>query len=546
MFLPWAACAKRNPNRPKPRNTVLFMKRSSCLAFPLALCAAALVPAAPVYANVTLPPVLGSHMVLQREMPVPIWGTASPGEKITVQFRGQQKMATADAEGKWSVKLDPLQAGGEPGTLTVTGNNTVTLSDVLVGEVWLGSGQSNIDSPVNMYTQLDPILKEAAAKSYPGLRLFRSPAAQAGWSEAKGDRIRGFSAQLFYFGMKLQQELGVPVGIVEAAVAGSPSGPFLPQAAFDSDPAIQQAVAKAEAADPLEARKKKYETALANWQQAAEAAKAPGTPEAKPKEPKPFAETKTGHQFERLVRPLIPFAMRGVLWDQGEGGAIGRLVWQPTTMAALIRSWRDAWGQGEFPWLYVQKPSGGGCALDPQNPMNAGAMPFEPLPKDVPGFSYHASLRQEGFAIAKNPNTFLVVNSDLSTGVHPPGKSAYGTRAFLMALGAVYGKAAEYSGPAFQSLKEESGKLRIAFTHVGKGLAVPAGQKLQGFCVAGADKKFHWADAQIDGQTVVVSCPQVARPVAVRYAWSWPLAWANLFNADGFPATGFSASLEAP
>jgi sialate O-acetylesterase len=524
------------------------MKRSILSsAAPLALCAGFFLSAVSVNAAVTLPPVLGDHMVLQRDMPVPIWGTADPNEKITVRFRDQQKTTAADAQGKWQVKLDPLKVG-EPGTLTVTGANTVTLKDVLVGEVWLGSGQSNLDTPVNYYTHLDPALKDAAGKEYPTLRLFRSPTAKNGWSEAKADKIRGFSAQLFYFGMKLQQELGVPVGLVEAAVAGSPSGPFLSQAAFDSDPDIQKAVAKAEAAEPLEARKQKYEAALAKWKQDTETARAAGTAEDKlpkaPAEPKPFSETKTGNQYERLIRPLIPFAIRGVLWDQGEGGAIGRLVWQPMTMAAIIRSWRADWGQGEFPWLYVQKPSGGGCALDPQNPLNAGAMPFVPLPKDPPAPEYFSSLRHEGYAIAKNPNTFLVVNSDLAPGVHPPAKSGYATRDFLVAIGTVYGKAVEYTGPAFQSVKAEGGKLRITFTHTGKGLAVPAGQKLQGFCVAGEDKKFRWAEAQIDGQTVVVSCPEVSRPALVRYAWTWPLAWANLFNAEGFPALGFNVEVK--
>ncbi|MDD5349700.1 MAG: hypothetical protein PHQ12_05765, partial [Chthoniobacteraceae bacterium] len=394
--------------------------------------------AANLNAAVTLPAVLNSHMVLQRDMPVPIWGTADPNEKVTVQFRGQQKTATADAQGKWMVKLDPLKVG-EPGTLTVTGNNTVTLTDVLVGEVWLGSGQSNIDSPVNMYTGNDPVLKEAAAKSYPNLRLFRAPNAKNGWTETKPDRVGGFSAQLFYFGMKLQGELGVPVGLVEAAVAGSPSGPFLSQAAFDADPDIQKALAKADADEPIEARMKKYEETMAKWQKDADAARAAGTPENKlpwhPSMPKPYSQIKTGDRYEKLIRPLIPFAIRGVLWDQGEGGAVGKPIWQPMTMAALIRSWRADWGQGEFPWLYVQKPSGGGCALDPANPVNAGAMPFVPLPKDPPASDYFSGLRHEGYAVMKNPNTFLVINSDLAPGVHPPTKSGYGTRDLQVALG---------------------------------------------------------------------------------------------------------------
>ena len=190
--------------------------------------------AGPSLAAVTLP-VFGSHLVLQRDMPVPVWGKAEPGERVTVTFRDQRKTATADAHGQWVIRLDALQVG-EPATLTVSGSNTIALTDVLVGEVWLGSGQSNMDSPVNMYVANDPELKAAAGNAYPTLRLFRSVREGEGWQAAAPGKFGGFSAQLFYFGMKLQQELGVPVGLLDAGVAGSPSGSFLSQAAFNADP----------------------------------------------------------------------------------------------------------------------------------------------------------------------------------------------------------------------------------------------------------------------------------------------------------------------
>lgn len=508
----------------------------------LAVCILSVLCISRAIAAVTLPPVLSNHMVLQRDMPVPIWGCADPNEKVSVEFRGQQKTATADARGKWMVKLDPLKTG-EPAPLTIAGSNRITLTDVLVGEVWLGSGQSNMDSPVNMYVGNDPVLKDAARKKYATLRLFRSAKGRSGWQEATPDSLGGFSAQLFFFGMKLQQELGVPVGLMEAAVAGSPSGPFLSQAAFDNDAEIQKAAAKADAQDPLPARRKRYEAVMAKWQKDADAARAAGMPENQlpwhPEVPAPYSAQKTGHSYEKLIRPLVPYAIRGVLWDQGEGGAVEGPIWQPTIMAALIRSWRADWGQGEFPWLYVQKPSGGGCALHPDNPINKGAMPFTPLPKDPPPTEYFASLRQDGYRIMPNPNTFLVVNSDLAPGVHPPNKSGYATRDVQVAMGAVYKRPVEYYGPMYQSFRVEGNHVRISYTHVGKGLTVPTGQALQGFCLAAGDKKFHWAVAAIDGPTVVLSCPDVPNPVAVRYAWTWPLAWANLFNLDGLPALGF-------
>ncbi len=504
------------------------------------------------FAEVKLPRVLGSHMVLQRGMAVPVWGTAEPGEKITVTFRDQTKTTVVDAEGKWRVDLDPLQVG-EPATLRV---NAIELTDVLVGEVWVGSGQSNIDSPVNEYTGQDPVLRAAKEKTYPQLRLYHSWRGN-GWREANHpDVIGGTSAQLFYFGMLLQEKLGVPVGVMEGAVAGSPSAPFLPQEGFEADASIQAALQRWDNAHPFEERQKNYETDLAKWKDAVTAAMAPETPDfekvpreilekhRKPWAPRRAVDRRTGDAFDKHVRPMIPYAIRGVLWDQGEGGAgfeheLG--IWQPQTMRALIPAWRKLWGQGDFPWLYVQKPSGGGCALDPQDPVNAGAMAFGPLPEWVPDNDYFSWLRREAYSVAaENTNTFLVITSDLAPGVHPPNKSGYAARDVLVALGAVYGKPLEYYGPKYASMSVEDNTLRIAFTHVGKGLVVPEGQPLQGFCIAGEDRRFHWADAKIDGDTVVLSSPKVTAPVAARYAWYWPLTWANLFNKDGLPAIGFA------
>jgi len=500
----------------------------------------------PLAAAVTLPRVLSSHMVLQRDMPVPVWGTANPNEKVTVSFRTQSKITTADEQGKWMVKLDPLQPG-EPATLTVSGENTLTLTDVLVGEVWVGSGQSNMDTDVTDYLQVDPVLAAAWKQKYPKLRLFRSDVG-SGWQEVNQETLHRFSAQLFYFGVKLQESLDVPVGVMEGAVRGSPSGPWLSTQGFKADPVIQKAAAEADAAHPMAARMQKYNEALAKWQQDLAAAKAAGTANDKlPKEPhKPVAyvDMKTGDLYEKHIRPMIPYAIRGVLWDQGEGGTsidIDNKIWQPEVMAALIRAWRADWGQGDFPWLDVEKPSGMGAALDPDDPINRGCAPVTPLPKDPkreqPGWPPRWDwLRIKDVA----PNVFLVTVSDLAVGVHPPNKSGYATRDCQVALGAVYGKPVEFYGPLYKSFAVEGGKLRLSFTHVGKGLTAPKGQPLQGFELAEADNKFHWADAVIDGPTVVLSSPDVPAPVAARYAWApFDITWANLFNLDGLPALTF-------
>jgi len=551
----------------------------STLKMAIGLCVLYGIATGPVMAAITLPPVLTDHMVLQRDMPVPIWGTADPGEAITVTFQAQTKTATADAQGKWMVKLDALTATAEPNTLSISGSTTVTLKDVLVGEVWVGSGQSNLDSPVNMYAGQDSILNQAKGESHPLLRLYHS-VGQKGWQAATNpELIGGYSAQLFYYGVLLQKELNVPVGVLEGAVAGSPSAPFLPQEGFKSNAAILATAAKWDQEHPIEQRQKKYEEDLAKWESAVaadmaatqptpgaslsdqtnttnavasavptavETAKVP--PAILAKHPKPWppglaVDSKTGDAFEKHIRPMIPFAIRGVLWDQGEGGAgFAQLpIWQQAIMAALIPAWRQEWGEGDFPWLYVQKPSGGGCAFNPDDPVNKGAKPFEPLPKYVPDADYFSWLHREALdVVAQNTNTFLVITTDLAMGVHPTNKSGYATRDLTVALGAVYGRPIEYYGPKYDSFKIEGDHIRISYTHVGKGLVTPAGQPLQGFAVAGADKRFYWVDsAVIDGQTVVVSSTHVPNPVAVHYAWTWPLAWANLFNADGLPAIGF-------
>jgi len=207
-------------------------------------------------------------------------------------------------------------------------------------------------------------------------------------------------------------------------------------------------------------------------------------------------------------------------------------------MGALIKSWRKAWGL-EFPFIHVQKPSGGGCAWDPQDPITDKAEPFAPLPEKVEGVRWQFSGTEEHIRLNQYSNVFMSIADDLGSGVHPTNKSGYGARACRVALGAVYGRKLEYYGPVYLADKIEGSKVRISFSHVGQGLAFKHGDKLQGFAIAGDDKVFYWAEAVIDGDTVVLSCDKVSKPVAVRYAWNFPHAWANLFNKDGLPAMPF-------
>lgn len=488
--------------------------------------------------NLALNRLFSDHIVLQRDMPVPVWGTAAPGEEVTVEFAGQKKSVKADGAGKWQVKLARMKASAEPQTMTIRGKNTLTLEDVLVGEVWVGSGQSNMAGGVGGYVKNDSVLAEMATKKHPLIRLKMSM--PKGWVVAEEKNIQGFSALLFSFGVQLQKELGVPVGLMVGAAGGTPSGFWLSKAAFAEDAGCKEAIAKAVALYPVAEMQKRYEQQLADWEIAMAAAKEKGEKKlpGKPNPPLKPGECrgKIGFLYEANIRPFMPFGIRGVLWDQGESGTAVEGLDQFTLMGALIRGWRKEWDQGEFPFLYVQKPSGQGCAFDTSDPVTKNANAFAALPASVPGDGQY---RETHVRIREYPNTAMVTSTDLGQGVHPINKSGYGARAARVALGFVYGQKVEIYGPVYKSHRIEGDKVRIAFTHVGQGLVFRNGEKLQGFAVAGEDRRFVWADAVIDGDNVVLSSEKVTKPVSVRYAWAGSLTWANLFNKDGLPALTF-------
>ena len=489
-------------------------------------------------ADVKLPPVISDHMVLQRDAAAPIWGSAAPGEQVTVSIAGQTKTATADAKGQWKVTLDPLKVSTEGLTLVVKGKNTITIRDVLVGEVWLGSGQSNMDMHVPSYTNNDPVLAQAAAASYPKLRLLHK--GRPGWEEAVPTNNFNFSALLFAFGFRLQQKLDVPVGIMVGAVGGTPSGYWLTEEMLHSDAACQAQAAESAKTYDLDAAMKKYEQELAAWKVADAKAKLE-----KKRGPRgPTKPTKPGESAGRIgclyianVQPYAPYAIRGVLWDQGESGTAITGVDQFNVMGALIAGWRKAFAQ-DFPFLYVQKTSGGGTAWDLDDPVTKNASKFSALPQQTPG-NGDGLYRELHIRIQQHPKTAMVISTDLGSGTHPTNKAGYGERAVRVALGFVYGQNVEISGPLYAAHKIEGSKVTIKFTHVGQGLAARHSDKLQGFMLAGDDKKFHWAAAAIEGDTIVVTSAAVPHPVAVRYAWSGNAPWANLFNKDGLPAQTF-------
>ena len=516
-------------------------------------------------AELTLPAVFSDHMVLQRDIPVPVWGAAGPGEKVTVKFRSQQKTATADGTGKWTVKLDPLTAGG-PENLTVTASQSVTISDVLVGEVWLGSGQSNMAYGAGHFFSKSStgqdrgdlnLLNAINAGPYPRIRLMS--AGDKGWSQATPEALKGFSALLQSFGLSLNKKLNVPIGLIMAARGGMPSGRFVTQEAVRQDPACQRAIAKALEPAALAVADAKYaadlqtyQAIVGDWNKLPEDQKKTHKLPNKvlpPVRPGDYKGARVGELHGTLIKPFAGYAIRGFFWDQGESETQLPGVDQVCLMGVLIRSWRQEWNLAdasgktvELPFIYIQKPSGGGCAYDYSDPVFAPfADKFAPLPANVPDDGASVELHQR---IAAIPRTFMVQTSDLGSGLHPFNKSGYGARAALVAMANVYGQTSETSGPAFAGQKVQAGKMTLTFTHVGQGLAFRNGDKLQGFALAGADKKFVWADAAIQGDTVVVSSPQIPSPAFVRYAWSLNRTWANLFNKNGLPALSFRTDAE--
>ena len=416
--------------------------------------------------------------------------------------------------------------------------NTVTNEDVLVGEVWVGSGQSNMAIGSSGFINGDNVLAAAvAAAPYPKIRLVR---ADAKWQEATPQNVTGFSALLFSFGLRLQKELDVPVGLMLGAVGGTPSGFWLSEEALKNDAPCQALIKKYAATFNYDEAMQKYKVELEKWEQAdAQAQKDNTKRPRRPIMPAKAGETiggKVGNLYEAHIRPFLPYGMRGVLWDQGESGTALGGVDQFTLMGALIGGWRKEWNAGNFPFIYVEKPSGSGCAWDNANPVTDKGEEFSPLPPQVPNDGQGVETH---IKIMTYPNTAMAISSDLGPGTHPTNKSGYGHRAADVALGFVYDKKIEFYGPLYAVHKIDGDKVRIRFTHTGQGLAFKHGDKLQGFALAGDDKKFQWADAVIEGDTVVASCAAVPKPVFVRYAWSGNRRWANLFNKDGLPAIPF-------
>lgn len=479
-------------------------------------------------ADVTLAPLFQDHAVLQRDQPVPVWGRAAGGERVTVYFHGQAVSTTAAADGRWIVYLGALAASSTPAELIVTGKNTVTLTDILVGEVWLASGQSNMEWPLRMAANADA---EVARANFPELRLFSVlhhvasqpvDTATGSWQPCTPESVKNFSAISYYFGRDLHRKLGVPVGLVGTYWGGTPIESWTSNATLRGTKAWPAIDARWQELLPTAADyAARYPALRAAWGKAEEHAQATHTknPLTWPGPPMgPGTPFEPSGLFNGMIAPLQPYALRGIIWYQGEQN------WpRPDEYAelfpTLIRSWRAQWGQPELPFYFVQLAS---FSVD-NDPTNRA----------------WARLREVQAAALTLPATGMAVTIDIGDpkDIHPRNKQEVGRRLALIAKSQLYGGQGDFSGPVFASATAERAALRVRFTHAGTGL-IAANRPVQSLELAGADRVFHPATGRIERDTLLVSAKAVPAPVAVRYAWT-NAPEANLFNGAGLPAVPF-------
>lgn len=503
----------------------MLQRRSTVLCLSLLLLASA--PTA--RADVKLPALFSDHLVLQRSATVPVWGWADPGEEVSVTIAGQTKAVTTDAAGKWTVKLADLPAGG-PHTLAVKGKNSLTINDVLVGEVWVGSGQSNMAMTVDRANDFD---NEKAAAKYPQIRMFKTTTRYAEtpqtdcmgkWEVCSPEAVGKFSATAYFFGRKVHNALQVPVGLIVSAVGGTPIESWIDGKAQRATPQLKGFFDTRDKSladfDPA-AAKAQYERALTKWQAAAAKAKSEKKPAPrKPQDPVQLSQRKAdiGGLYNGMIAPLIPFAIRGVLWYQGEANSqTGKAEYYQHHLSLLTRDWRSRWGQGDFPVAWVQLPNftrpGDGWMLVREGMLKSLAV----------------------------PNTGMAITIDIGDprDIHPKNKQDVGKRLALWALADVYKQPGiSASGPLPAGHQVQGSEIILSFQHANGGLVAHGDATLKGFVIAGADKQWKPAQARIVGEKIVVSHPAIPQPVAVRYAWQ-DNPDANLYNAAGLPASPF-------
>ena len=481
----------------------------------------------PALAEVRPHPLFSEGAVLQRGQKVPVWGTAEEGERITVVVQGKSASGVSRAGG-WRVELPALQAGG-PFEMTIAGKKKITLNNVWVGEVWMASGQSNMDLTVADCARAQ---EEIAGAANPQIRLCKVPRLAAdepqattalAWQGCDPGTVGKISGVGYFFARDLQAALKVPVGLIEAAYGGTPAEAWMSPEALKSRPEFQPILDEyAEQVKDSPRALAQYRAELDAWKIAAAAAKQAGrAPSPQPPlPPGPLNWRRPSGLYRGMISPLAPYAMRGVIWYQGERNS-PRAKQYRTLFPALIADWRKTWQQGDFPFLFVQ------------------LAPFGTPPRE-PRESLWAELREAQLLTSQTvPRTAMAVITDVGDekDIHPKRKQPVGARLALAARAVAYGEQVAYRGPTCRGQETRAGRIVLSFTDVGAGL-VCRGERLEGFVICGADHKFVNADAEIVGEHVEVHSPKVAQPIAVRFGWAdGPVV--NLWNRDGLPASPF-------
>jgi len=473
-------------------------------------------------AEVTLPSVWSDHVVVQRGLPVHVWGKAEAGEQVTVQFRGASASTAANSLGRWELYLPPGDAGG-PFTMEVQGENNIVLADILVGDVWIASGQSNMEFSTKEVVRADQELKDA---QQPTIRLFhvekrssdfpQEDVVTKGWMLCSPEAVVDFSAVAYFFARNIQADQHVPIGLMEADWGGTPGESWVSLKGLTSDGTLMPAW------NTWAEMSEHQPDALleqANQERERKAAVAAGKPEPSfPWHPE-LRSWLPGGAFNGMIAPLVKFPIRGALWYQGESNAgVERSFYYERLFRTLIQDWRTRWAEGDFPFLFVQLAS---FTTSPDNKW----------PELREAQRHTLSLNNTGMAVA--------IDLGDHTNIHPKNKQEVGLRLSLVARALAYGEKLEYSGPLYRNKMVEQQAIRLYFDHAASGL-VAHGDALTGFEIAGADGEFVSAQAQIDGDTVVVSSEAVKGPEHVRYAWASDPS-GNLYNKDGLPASPFTS-----
>ncbi|MEJ6982046.1 sialate O-acetylesterase [Pedobacter sp. P351] len=478
-------------------------------------------------ANVTLPALISDNMVIQQNSPVHIWGKALPGEKVTITISNQNLITTPDSKGKWQTWLMPMKAAG-PVTMTVRGLNTIIVKNILIGEVWVASGQSNMEW--NVGRALNPE-EEIKKSGYPNIRLFEvkkgisdtiKTEVEGKWEICSPQNIAEFSAVAYFFGRGLHKNLNVPVGLIESDWSATACQPWTPMSTLETDSRLKYILDDwQKVADRFPERKKTYEAELERWKTESEQQKAQGKTSAPaPREPNILPKEKPGVLYNAMIAPLTAYTIRGVIWYQGEANAYERVSFPYRYLfPAMIQSWRDAWKQGDFPFLFVQLST-------------LYKHPYWPV------------LRESQTETLKLKNTGMAVSIDVgdSTDAHYHNKQAVGHRLELIARNLVYNQAIEFYGPVFRQITIENNKIRVWFDHA-KGLKSSDGKGLTGFVIAGKDGKPYSAEAKIEGQTVLLYSPNVDRPQIAKYAFK-DAPVVNLVNGANLPAVPFRTDIK--